>query len=151
MAGKDDYYIIIEKHRYELTVYDAGDRWLITYPVVFGSPDLGDKMVQGDRKTPEGVFHISSKKPHPKWNRFLNLDYPNEESYEKFNRRKSLGIIPANADIGGGIGIHGTWPHEEFAIDQYQNWTQGCISTKNVYIQQLFNTIPVGTKVVIKR
>jgi murein L,D-transpeptidase YafK len=150
-ATMDDYYIIVEKHKYEMTVFDANDVWLITYPVVFGNTDLGDKMIQGDRKTPEGVFHITSKRPHPKWNRFFVLDYPNKESYEKFNRRKSLGLIPANAVIGGEIGIHGTWPNEEFAVDQYQNWTQGCVSTKNEYIQQLFNTIPVGTKVVIKR
>jgi murein L,D-transpeptidase YafK len=151
MAGKDEYYVIIEKHKYEMAIFDADDTWLITYPVVFGNKDLGDKMMQGDRKTPEGTFHIVSKRPHPKWDRFLALDYPNKESYEKFNQRKTMGLIPANAEIGGGIGIHGTWPHEEFAVDQYQNWTQGCVSTKNVYIQQLFNILAIGTKVIILR
>jgi murein L,D-transpeptidase YafK len=150
-AGADDYYIIIEKHKYELTVYDADDNALIIYPVVFGSKDLGDKMMQGDRKTPEGIFHIISKRPHPKWNKFLAIDYPNEASIEKFNERKANGQIPYNAQIGGDIGIHGTWPHEDFAVDQYQNWTQGCVSTKNIYVNQLFNTMAVGTTVIIKR
>jgi murein L,D-transpeptidase YafK len=133
-----------------MKVYDANNNWLITYPVVFGSKDLGDKMMQGDRKTPEGTFHVASKRIHEKWNRFMALDYPNAESYEKFNERKSEGIIPSNAQIGGEIGIHGTWPHEEFAIDQYQNWTMGCVSTKNLYIQELYKNIPVGTTVIIK-
>jgi len=149
--GSGDYYIVIEKHKYEMTVFDANDNALIVYPVVFGNKDLGDKMMKGDRRTPEGTFHIAAKRPHPKWNKFLALDYPNEESIEKFNERKAEGLIPTNAEIGGEIGIHGTWPHEDFAIDQYQNWTMGCVSTKNQYINQLFNTMAVGTTVIIKR
>ena len=70
---------------------------------------------------------------------------------KKFNERKAKGIIPANAKIGGGIGIHGTWPDEDFAVDGMQNWTMGCISTKNEYIRELFNILPVGTKVIIRR
>jgi len=150
-ACSRNYYIVIEKHKYELTVFDGNDNAIIIYPVVFGSKDLGDKMMKGDRKTPEGTFHIAAKRPHPKWNKFLALDYPNEESIEKFNERKAQGLIPANAEIGGEIGIHGTWPHEDFAIDQYQNWTMGCVSTKNEYITQLFNVMPVGTTVIIKK
>jgi len=149
-SGKDDYYIIIDKSEYELKVFDANNNWLVTYPVVFGNKDMGDKMVEGDRKTPEGEFHIIAKRPHAKWNRFLALDYPTAESYQRFNERKAQGIIPQNAKIGGAIGIHGTWPNEEFAIDLYQNWTMGCISTKNEYIQLLFNVLPVGTKVIIR-
>ena len=112
---------------------------------------MGDKMMQGDRRTPEGIFHILTKRKHEKWDSFMLIDYPNQDSYQKFNQRKARGIIPADAQIGGGIGIHGTWPHEEFAIDHYQNWTEGCISTKNIYIQEICNLLPVGTTVEIKR
>ncbi len=150
VAGKDDFHIVIEKHKYEMRIYDSEDNWLITYPVVFGNKDLSDKMMEGDRKTPEGVFHIASKRPHEKWNHFLALDYPTQDDYAKFNQRKAQGIIPADAKIGGSIGIHGTWPHEDFAIDQFQNWTLGCISTKNEYMEEIFTRIAVGTKVVIK-
>ena len=149
IAGADDFYIVVEKHSYEMKLYDAYGTWLISYPVVFGSKDLGDKMIQGDRKTPEGTFHIINKRSHPKWDKFLALDYPTQEDYQKFYDRKSKGIIPANAQIGGEIGIHGTWPHEEFAVDQYQNWTMGCVSTKNIYIEEIFSKIPAGTKVII--
>ena len=57
-------------------------------------------------------------------------------------QRKQQGIIPANAKIGGGVAIHGTWPHEDYAIDKYDNWTQGCISMKNEDVIELFNMIP---------
>jgi murein L,D-transpeptidase YafK len=149
-AGEKDFSIVITKHSYKMKVYDADDNLLISYPVVFGNNDLGDKMKQGDRKTPEGVFHIISKCVHEKWRRFMMLDYPNADSYKKFKERKAEGLIPKNAEIGGGIGIHGTWPHEEFAIDQNQNWTWGCVSTKNVYIDKIYQYIPVGTQVTIE-
>lgn len=148
--SKSSYYIVIDKSDYELKVYDA-EGWLITYPVVFGNDDLGDKMVQGDRETPEGTFTIISKKVHSKWCRYMGIDYPTRESIDLFNRRKLMGMIPANASIGGDIGIHGTWPREGYAIDQYQNWTMGCISLKNEHVTQLYKLIPVGTRITIKK
>jgi len=144
------YYIIIDKSKYELSVFDDKG-WLATYPVVFGNKDLGDKMVAGDRKTPEGVYTVVKKRIHPKWDRFMMLDYPTKEDYEKFIYRKQHGLVPANAKLGGGIGIHGVWPHEDYAIDQYQNWTEGCISMKNKDVEELYNIIPVGTKIYIRK
>jgi murein L,D-transpeptidase YafK len=145
------YRVLVEKLKYVLHVFDSSGERLVSYPVVFGSKDMGDKMMQGDRKTPEGIFHIICKRRHEKWNAFLSIDYPNADSYRKFNERKNAGMIPANAQIGGGIGIHGTWPHEDFAIDRYDNWTEGCISTKNNYIQEIFAMLPVGTSVEIRK
>ncbi len=81
----------------------------------------------------------------------MAIDYPTAADIEKFNQRKQQGIIPPYAKIGGDIGIHGTWPHEDYAIDKYQNWTMGCISLKNEHVKQLFNMMPVGTRVTIKR
>jgi murein L,D-transpeptidase YafK len=146
----NSYYIIIDKSDYELSVFDQKG-WLATYPVVFGNKDLGDKLMEGDRKTPEGTFYIVNKKVHEKWHKFMMLDYPTQDSYNKFNQRKAAGIIPANAKIGGGIGIHGTWPREDFAVDSYQNWTWGCISMRNRDVDELFNMVPVGTMVTIRK
>jgi murein L,D-transpeptidase YafK len=148
--SRGTYYIIIDKSDYELSVYDAAG-WLITYPIVFGNDNQGDKLVEGDRKTPEGTFTIISKRVHEKWCRYMGLDYPTADDIAKFNYRKQRGEIPPYAKIGGGIGIHGTWPHEDYAVDQYQNWTNGCISLKNEHVKQLFEMMPIGTKVTIKR
>ena len=149
-ANKNTFLVVITKSKYQIQVFDSSGDVMLTYPVVFGNKDLGDKMMQGDRKTPEGTFHITNKRKHEKWHCFLALDYPNKDSYEKFNRRKQAGLIPPDAKIGGDLGIHGTWPNEDFAIDQYQNWTEGCISTKNKYVQELFELLPVGTRVEIR-
>jgi murein L,D-transpeptidase YafK len=142
--------IVIDKSDYELSVYDDKG-WYATYPVVFGNNSLSDKRMQGDKNTPEGSFHIIAKRPHEKWCRFLTLDYPTKESYEKFLMRKQRGEIPSNASIGGGIGIHGTWPHEDFVIDRYKNWTEGCISMKNGDVQEVYSYVKAGTQVSIKK
>jgi lipoprotein-anchoring transpeptidase ErfK/SrfK len=142
--------IIIDKSNYELYVYDK-EGWFATYPVVFGNSSLDDKKMEGDRNTPEGSFKIANKRVHEKWDRYMGLDYPTKESLEKFRQRKQRGEIPANATPGGGVGIHGTWPHEDYIIDRYQNWTNGCISLKNEDVEDLYSYIPIGTPVTIRK
>jgi murein L,D-transpeptidase YafK len=144
------YYIIISKKSYELRVYDS-QGWYATYPCVFGSNDLRDKFMEGDKRTPEGNFKVVLKRNNSKWKFELLLDYPNEESYKKFQQRKSKGLIPKNAGIGGGIAIHATRPQEEWTVDYYQNWTDGCISLKYREAADLYSYIPVGTPVTIEK
>jgi len=148
IVGGNPYYIIISKKDYELKVYDD-QGWYATYPCVFGSDDLRDKYMEGDKRTPDGKFKVLLKKINPKWGFELLLDYPNEQSIEKFKERKAKGIIPRNARIGGGIAIHATRPSEEWTVDYYQNWTDGCISLKYTEAKDLYSYIPVGTPVTI--
>ena len=143
------YYIIIDKSDYELKVYDD-EGWYATYPIVFGSKDLGDKMKEGDKKTPNGKFKIVLKKIHPKWGPEMLLDYPNPESIQRFNQRKATGVLPKNARIGDGIAIHATRPQEEWTVDNFYNWTDGCVSVKYTEMKDLFSYIPVGTSVTIQ-
>jgi murein L,D-transpeptidase YafK len=143
-------YLIIDKSDYELQVYDE-EGWYATYPVVFGSKDQGDKMMEGDRKTPEGKFKINSKRKHEKWHKMLSIDYPNKESWEKFTKRKKQGLIPQSAKIGNGIAIHGTWPNDELSVDDFTNWTNGCISLKNEDLDEIEPFLPIGTEVLIRR
>lgn len=147
---ENPYSIIIDKSDYELKVYDD-EGWLATYPVVFGSKDLRDKWRQGDKRTPDGQFKVILKKIHPKWGPELLLDYPTPVSYQRFNERKAKGILPKNASIGDGIAIHATRPEEEWTVDNFYNWTDGCISVKYTEMKDLFSYIPVGTPVTIQQ
>ena len=144
------YYIVISKKSYELKVYDS-EGWYATYPCVFGSNDLGDKMMEGDKRTPEGTYKVILKKKNAKWAYELLLDYPNPKNVQKFRDRKLNGKIPSNARIGGGIAIHATRPQEEWTVDHYQNWTDGCVSLKYTEARDLFSYIDVGTTVVITK
>ena len=80
----------------------------------------------------------------------MAIDYPNDESRRKFTLRKERGEIPANARIGGSIGIHGTWSHEDFVVDRYKNWTMGCISMKCGDVEEIYNFTRIGTRVIIQ-
>jgi murein L,D-transpeptidase YafK len=142
-------YLVVVKSNYELQVYDK-DGWYATYPAVFGSKSLDDKMMQGDRRTPEGIFHITRKRPHEKWSQIMDIDYPTAADLAKFRDRKAHGLIPAGAKIGDGIAIHGTWPHDDNAVDAYQMWTNGCVSLKNEDMAEVYSITPVGAKVIIQ-
>ncbi|MBX2920760.1 MAG: L,D-transpeptidase [Chitinophagaceae bacterium] len=144
------YTLVIKKSSYEMTLYDT-EGWYGTYPVVFGSKKLDDKRMEGDRLTPEGHFKIIGKKIHKQWGKFLMLDYPTKESYDRFNSRKASGEIPKKATIGGGIGIHGTRPNEEWVIDKFINWTSGCISVRYSDMDELYDMLPIGTEVIIEK
>ena len=90
--------IVIDKSDYELSVYDSKG-WYATYPVVFGNNSLDDKKVAGDKQTPEGSFRIVNKRVHDKWDRYMGLDYPTQESWDRFRRRKERSRkISKNAD-----------------------------------------------------
>jgi murein L,D-transpeptidase YafK len=149
LASPSSYYIIVSKKDYELNVYDD-EGWYATYPIVFGSKDLGDKMREGDRRTPTGSFKVLMKKTNKRWGIELLLDYPNAESYRRFNERKAKGLIPKNARIGDGIAIHSTRKEEEWTVDNFYNWTDGCISVKYSEMGDLYSYIPAGTPVTIQ-
>jgi murein L,D-transpeptidase YafK len=144
------YYIIIDKSDYELRVYDDTG-WLATYPVVFGSKDLSDKMYEGDKRTPDGEYKVLLKKTNKQWGLELLLDYPTPENVKIFNQRKADGKIPKNKRIGNGIAIHGTRPGSEWTVDNYVNWTDGCISVKYSEMKELYELIPQGTKITIQQ
>lgn len=146
----ENVWLLIDKSDYTLSVW-SGKSKLKEYPVVFGGNPVDDKLMQGDKCTPEGSFRIKSKYPHKKWSRFIWIDYPNSLSWQKHNAAKTQGSIPQNASIGGEIGIHGVPRGMDFLIDIKYNWTLGCISLKNGDAEELYEHISAGTKVEIRK
>ena len=147
---KDSVSLLVDKSHYRVCVY-YGHRLIRTYKAVFGPRPLDNKCYEGDRCTPEGAFRISSKNPSSKYNKFLLLSYPDDSSIVRFNRLKEAGHIPANARMGGSIGIHGIWKNGDDMIEMGVGWTDGCVALKNKDIEELYTMVTVGTKVVIKR
>lgn len=140
--------ILIDKSAYTLSVLHA-DTVLVKYPCVFGFNAVDDKAQEGDGCTPEGTFGIRSMYAHKSWNYFIWIDYPNEESWRRFRRRKANGDIPQSATIGGEVGIHGVPDGGDSMIDNKTNWTLGCISLKNDHIEDLYKSITTSVQVEI--
>jgi murein L,D-transpeptidase YafK len=147
---RDSVSILISKSNYMLVVKYRG-KTIRAYKAVFGPNPLQNKIMEGDRNTPEGVFKIASKNPASKYDKFLGLNYPNDSSYARFNKLKASGALPASARIGGDVGIHGIWQGGDDMIQLGIGWTDGCIALKNKDIEDLFTLVSVGTKVVIRR
>ncbi|MBP0014207.1 MAG: L,D-transpeptidase [Roseofilum sp. SBFL] len=140
--------ILIEKSQGTLTLYY--DRQPIkSYPVVLGGNPTGDKLREGDLKTPEGIFKVRDLYPHSDWSKFIWLDYPNANSWRKHLQAKQQGLIPVSATIGGEIGIHGVPSGRDDLIDRKNNWTLGCISLKNKDVDELYRAIQPGTTVEV--
>ena len=140
----------VDKSERRFDVY-VNDQLLKTYPCVLGEKPVGDKFHQGDRKTPEGTFTFRSKRVHDAWHKFILVDYPNAESWKRFNERKAQDLIPAGKDIGGEIGIHGVPDGYDHWIDAGQDWTWGCIALKNADVDEIYPFIrPEKTVMVIE-
>ena len=142
--------INVDKSDYKLALL-ADTIVVKEYPVVFGGNPKEDKLRQGDQCTPEGKFKIRSKYPHKSWSKFIWIDYPNRNSWNKHNQAKREGKIPEDATIGGEIGIHGIPEGLDFMIDLRRNWTLGCISLKNKDIEELYPYITENTIIKISK
>lgn len=147
---KDSLSIHISKSNYMLLVRYRG-KVIRTYKAVFGPNPKMNKLVEGDRNTPEGDFRIVTKNAASKYDKFLGLNYPNDSTYARFNRLKAAGQLPASARIGGDVGIHGIWPGGDDMIQLGIGWTDGCIALKNKDVEELFSMVNVGTRVIIRK
>ncbi len=140
--------LVVRKQSRTLTVFQ-GTKPVKKYPVVLGHNPRNDKLMQGDKCTPEGVYRVVTKYPHPKWHRFILLNYPTRENWLKFAQAKKRGQIPSEAQIGGDIGIHGT--DDELKNLLRENWTEGCIALSNRDVEEIYRLIRPGSLVVIQR
>jgi hypothetical protein len=115
-----------------------------SYRVELGKNPLQQKLRSGDLATPEGQYIVSSKKSgrQTKYYLALLLNYPNPQDWERFNEAKRRGQIPARAQIGGLIEIHGDG-------GKGGDWTEGCVAMTNEDMREVFNQVEVGTPVII--
>ena len=144
-------WILVRKAAHTLTLYE-GSQPVKTYPVVLGKDPYWAKLYQGDHRTPEGEYHISDKHYHLYWSRFMLLDYPTPRNWEIYEWSRLHGVLGRGSrvpGIGGAIGIHGT--QDEDFNRRGVNWTEGCISLFNSDVDELYELVPVGTRVMIER
>jgi hypothetical protein len=140
--------VLVEKSAYTLTVR-YNNQPIRSYPIVLGSAPIGDKRMEGDRKTPEGLYRVQALYPHPNWSKFIWLDYPTEQDRREHEQAKHSGELPATATVGSEIGIHGVPQGADALIDNRTNWTWGCIALKNSDINEIYEVMRPGTVIEI--
>ena len=127
------------------------------YRVGLGGKPIGDKRLEGDRRTPEGTYTIRLKNPNSLYTLSLGLDYPGVKTAARGLRdgridqamhdaivaaHKAGRMPPQKTALGGEIFIHGK--------GSASDWTWGCIALDDEAITELFMAVPTGTPVVVK-
>ena len=132
--------ILIEKGARRLTVYQDGKR-VREYRIALGFTPDGDKVRQGDGKTPEGIYKIDRRNDRSKFHLSLGINYPQPEDRA---RAKKGGYSP-----GGDIFIHGQGPEGRFLYQQRRDWTVGCIAVTDDEVEDIYAMVRDGTPILI--
>jgi hypothetical protein len=134
----------------------SGKTLVKEYPISLGFAPAGDKLRQGDGRTPEGSFYICTRLDRSRFHRFMGLSYPAVEDAERGRKDRLISsaekasIIaawrrkrqpPWGTKLGGAIGIHGGGT----AVD----WTWGCIALSDEHVAELFQVLGLRTPVRI--
>lgn len=134
--------IVVWKALRELRVYKGGQVTQASR-IALARDAEGDKLCQGDRKTPEGRYKINLRNAQSHYHLSLRISYPSAA-----DRRESRA---AGCDPGGEIMIHGMpnsipdWGVEGVSVD----WTLGCVAMTNEGMDSVWSVARVGTIVVI--
>lgn len=147
--------IVVKKAERRLFLFD-GNKLVKTYRIGLGLSPNGDKVRQGDRRTPEGDFYIFIRNDKSAFYLSLGVSYPNATHADRglrdglISKSQHDAIMralrlkrtpPQNTALGGDIYIHGRGASSD--------WTWGCVALEDDDIRELFNAATVGTPVTI--
>lgn len=118
----------------------SGKRVLRSYRIDLGFAPRGDKTVEGDGRTPEGLYKIDRRNPKSQFHLSIGIDYPSKRDVAE---AKALGKSP-----GGDIFIHGRGNPAGFLV---RDWTWGCIAVTNDEMEEIYAMVKDGTPIAIHR
>jgi murein L,D-transpeptidase YafK len=131
--------IVVKKRSNQFIVYD-GDKAVKLYCAT--GKVAGKKHFEGDGKTPEGVYYITSGFRSEVTYNTLKLSYPNRDdrAYARKHKKRP----------GGDICIHGFTRNMTNLRHRRNNWTWGCIALTNKEMDALCTKVDYNkTKVII--
>jgi murein L,D-transpeptidase YafK len=135
--------VVVNKAARRLDLY-RGDVLLKSYAVSLGRHPIGPKQKQGDGRTPEGEYRLDYRKGDSSFHRALHISYPGPADIAA---ARSNGV-----DAGGLVMIHGMknglgWLGRlHLAFD----WTDGCVAVTNREMDEIWRSVPDGTKIVLR-
>jgi murein L,D-transpeptidase YafK len=148
--------VVIEKSARLLHLLDDDEKAIATYPIAIGRAAAGTKLVEGDKRTPEGEYFVCVKNPNSKFHLSLGLNYPNAEDARRGYEAALIDAAqrdeietadrerrrpPWNTALGGEIFIHGRGDGRE--------GTAGCVAVSDAAIDAIYALVYVGTPVTI--
>ena len=136
--GPEVTFIVVDKSSRVMQLFH-NDEMLESYDIHLGFAPAGDKQVQGDGRTPEGIYRIDRRNPNSNFHLSMGISYPNAKDRAE---AAALGQSP-----GGDIFIHGRpklWRNGE------DDWTQGCIAVTDREVEEIYAMVKIGTPIKIQ-
>lgn len=133
--------LVVYKSERKLVAFSKGNV-VKSYRIALGKSPIGAKQFQGDNKTPEGVYFINGRNGHSIAYKNLGISYPNSNDISNSKGNPT----------GGDIKIHGLMNNLWFIgnFHRLSDWTNGCIAINNFEMDELYNTVKIGTRIEIK-
>lgn len=113
------------------------DTALRVFEFELGFAPAGDKVIEGDGRTPEGDYIIDRRNPDSEFHLSIGISYPDASDIEV---ARALGQDP-----GGDIFIHGT----PKLFGGRDDWTWGCIAVTNGEMEDIYAMVQDGTPISI--
>jgi murein L,D-transpeptidase YafK len=141
-VGKADKIVVMKG---EKRLYLLRDGEVVrSYRVALGRQPRGTKLYEGDGRTPEGRYVLDARNADSRFYRAFHVSYPNASDRA---RASALGQA-----AGGLIMIHGlprerpAWGAEHWMY----NWTTGCIAVTDREMDEIWESVEVGTPIEIR-
>lgn len=140
LQPEQKYAIVVDASKSTLYVFENHNdtpRYIADYYISSGKNGL-DKFKEGDKKTPLGVYHVTSRMPREKLTDFYGagafpINYPNE--WDKHRGRN-----------GFGIWLHGT-PSDTYSRPPRSS--DGCVVLTNQDLEAITQNVQIGLTPVI--
>ena len=143
LDGKIIEKVLVLKSAHQLQLINDG-KPLKTYRISLGKQPKGPKLMEGDKRTPEGFYWLDWRKTSDRFNLAMHISYPNISDSARSRRE---GVPP-----GSMIMIHGTPDSEDNPEELFHtlDWTDGRIAMKNHEMREVWSLVPDGTMVEIR-
>lgn len=117
--------VIIEKEARLLHLVQD-DEIFRTFKIALGISPVGDKLREGDFKTPEGKYLLDGRNPNSDFFLSIHISYPDPVDWRQASEA-------GYDNPGSAIMIHGQPNSPTYSETYYrtQDWTNGCIAVSN--------------------
>ena len=134
--------VVVYKSKRVLQLKREG-RVIQSFPIALGREPKGAKRMEGDGRTPEGVYVLDWRNPVSEYYRSIHISYPQPRDLEHAGR---WGVDP-----GGLIMLHGlpNGVHPREIGHPRSDWTNGCIAVTNEQMDEIWARVEDGTTIII--
>ena len=134
---------VVVKKEERILMLMQGDHILFKFNIVLGGAPEGDKLEEGDWRTPEGRYSIDWRNPTSRFYKSMHISYPNPAD--------RLESAAEGLEPGGMIMIHGYPAEAKTNPKKYKgrDWTDGCIALQNQDMDVVWSAVDDGTPIEI--